>query len=74
MDDVGLDGAEWLVLDQNKDLLLFLQADEVTEPGPLSQSASIKYVFDRRVTLTHSIYITSTKRFWFQILFLFFFF
>lgn len=40
MDDVSLDRAEWLVSDQNKDLLLFLQADEVAEPGPLSQSAN----------------------------------
>lgn len=39
VDDVGLDGAERLVSDQNEDLLVFLQADEVTEPGPLSQSA-----------------------------------
>lgn len=40
MDDVGLDRAKRLVLNQNKDLLLFIQADEVTEPGPLSQSAN----------------------------------
>lgn len=40
VDDVGLDGAERLVLNQNKDLLLFLQADEVTEPRPLSQPAN----------------------------------
>lgn len=40
MDDVSLDRAEWLVSNHNKDLLLFLQADEVTEPGPLSQSAN----------------------------------
>lgn len=41
MDDVSLDGAEWFVSNQNKDLLLLLQADEVTEPGPLGQSAII---------------------------------
>lgn len=40
MDDVGLDGAERLVLNHNEDLLLFLQADEVTEPRLLSQSAN----------------------------------
>lgn len=36
VDNVGFDRAEWLVLDQNKDLLLFFQTDEVTKPGPLS--------------------------------------
>ncbi len=45
MDNVSLDRAERLVTNQNKDLLLFLQADEVTEPRPLSQSASER-VFD----------------------------
>lgn len=47
VDNVSLDGAEWLVLDQHKDLLLFLQADEIAEPGPLSQSAK-QQVFDMR--------------------------
>ena len=44
MDDVGLDGAERLVSDHHEDLLLFLQADEVTEPRLLRQSAE-EHVF-----------------------------
>lgn len=40
LDDVSLDGAERLVSDQDKDLLLFLQRDEVTKPGPLHQPAN----------------------------------
>lgn len=32
LDDVGLDGAEGLVFDDDEDLLLFLQVDEVAEP------------------------------------------
>lgn len=36
MDNVSFDRAERLVLDQNKDLLLFFQANEVAKPGPLS--------------------------------------
>lgn len=40
VDDVRFDRAEWLVSDQNKDLLLFLKADEVAEPGPLRQPAN----------------------------------
>ena len=39
VDDVSLDGAERLVSDHHKDLLLLLQADEVTKPRPLGQSA-----------------------------------
>lgn len=42
MDDVRLDGAERLVSNHNKDLLFFLQADEVTEPGLLGQPAKKK--------------------------------
>lgn len=45
MDDVGLDGAERLVSNHNKDLLLFLQADEITEPRLLRQSVK-EHVFD----------------------------
>lgn len=37
VDDVGLDGAQRLVLDDHEDLLLLLQADEVPEPGLLGQ-------------------------------------
>lgn len=37
MHDVGLDGAEWFVPDHSEDLLLLLQADEVTKPGLLGQ-------------------------------------
>jgi len=40
VDDVRLDGAERLVLNHDEDLLLFLQADEVAEPGLLRQPAS----------------------------------
>lgn len=39
MHDVGLDGAERFVPDHSEDLLLLLQADEVTEPGLLGQPA-----------------------------------
>lgn len=38
MDNVSLDGAERFVFNDYKDLLLFLQADEVPKPRPLSQS------------------------------------
>ena len=38
VDDVGLDGAQRLVSDHDEDLLLFLQADEVTEPRLLGKS------------------------------------
>ena len=38
MDDVGLDGAERLVFDDDEDLLLLLQVDEVTEPGFFGKS------------------------------------
>lgn len=37
MDDVGLYGAQRFVSDHDKDLLLFLQVDEVPKPGLLSQ-------------------------------------
>lgn len=40
LDDVSLDGAEGFVSDQNEDLLLLLQTDEVSKPGPLGQSAN----------------------------------
>lgn len=33
LNNVGLDGAERLVFDDNEDLLLFFQVDEVTKPG-----------------------------------------
>lgn len=39
MDDVGFDGAQGLVLDDQEDLLLLLEADEVPEPGLLGQPA-----------------------------------
>lgn len=56
MDDVSLDRAERLVSNQNEDLLLFLQADEVTEPGPLSQSAN-KRLFDmRQISSIHTLH------------------
>ena len=38
MNDVCLDGAEGLVFDYNKDLLLFFQVDEVTKPGFFGKS------------------------------------
>ena len=37
MNDVCFDGAQGLVSDHHEDLLLLLQADEVTEPRLLSQ-------------------------------------
>ena len=37
VDDVGFDGTQRFVSDHHKDLLLFLQADEVPEPRLLSQ-------------------------------------
>lgn len=37
LNDVGLDGAERFVSDDDEDLLLFLQVDEVTEPGFLGE-------------------------------------
>lgn len=46
MDDISFDRAERLVSNQDKNLLLFLQADEVTEPGPLGQSAE-RGAFDK---------------------------
>lgn len=52
VDDVGLDGAERLVLNHNKDLLLFLQTDEVTEPGPLRQPAKC-LICDKLAPFTH---------------------
>lgn len=39
VNDVGLDGAERFVPDHDEDLLLFLQVDEVSEPGLLGQPA-----------------------------------
>lgn len=54
VDDVSLDRAEWLVLDQNKDLLLFLQADEVAEPGPLSQSANKQVINMWQISYSHT--------------------
>lgn len=43
MNNVGLNGAERFVSDHNKDLLLLLQVDEVTEPRLLGQSAGRKH-------------------------------
>lgn len=37
MNDVSLDGAQGLVLDHHKDLLLLLQVDEVPKPRFLGQ-------------------------------------
>lgn len=38
LNNVGLDGAERLVFDDNEYLLLFLKVDEVTKPGFLGKS------------------------------------
>lgn len=40
MDNVGFDRTQGFVSDHHKDLLLFLQADEVPKPRLLSQSGS----------------------------------
>jgi len=42
VNDVGLDGAERLVSDDNEDLLLFFQVDEVTKPGFFGKSVGGK--------------------------------
>lgn len=40
LNDVGLDGAERFVPDDDEDLLLFLQVNEVAEPGFLGEPAA----------------------------------
>lgn len=42
LNDVGLDGAERLISDDDEDLLLFFQVDEVTKPGFFGKSAEEK--------------------------------
>lgn len=51
MHDVGLDGAERFVPDHSEDLLLLLQADEVTKPRLLGQPAggdSVPFVTEKK--------------------------
>lgn len=54
MDNISLDRAERLISNQNKDLFLFLQADEVTEPRPLSQSANERVIDMQEISSTHT--------------------
>lgn len=42
LNDVGLDGAERFISDDDEDLLLFFQVDEVTKPGFFGKSAEKK--------------------------------
>ncbi len=53
MNDICLYGAERFVSDHDEDLLLFLQVDEVTKPGLLSQPTERRQIEIKVMTTQH---------------------
>lgn len=48
MDDISFNGTKRFVSDDHKNLLFFLQTDEIPKPGPFSQPAGTQTQADRQ--------------------------